>query len=191
MVGLQQDGINQRDAASERRIDARRTHRLQDQFAGFGREVPGIVRSLKANVRRWVDCRRLVRQVDRGRWRRRTISGRFVGDCFRGQQFSARDDGLLDVRLDDVFIEKSSGESLRYGKPHPEVYLNACDALSVEPQHCVAIEDSFVGLLAAKAAKMKTIVIPEHSLADQKHFVIADRLLGSLEELTPEILQSL
>jgi len=63
--------------------------------------------------------------------------------------------------------------------------------LGVEPQRCVAIEDSFVGLLAAKAAQMKTIVVPESSMADQKHFVIADRQLASLEELTQELLQSL
>lgn len=95
------------------------------------------------------------------------------------------------LRLEGVFTEKSSGEKLRYGKPHPEVYLNACDALSVKPQNCVAIEDSFVGLLAAKAAQMKTIVIPEPSVADQKHFVIADKKLRSLEELTLEMIQSL
>lgn len=95
------------------------------------------------------------------------------------------------LHLDGVFVERSSGERLRYGKPHPEVYLNACDALNVQPQHCVAIEDSFVGLLAAKAAQMKTIVVPEHSVADQNRFVIADKLLSSLEELTLDILQSL
>lgn len=98
---------------------------------------------------------------------------------------------IATLRLDGVFAVKSSGEQLQYGKPHPEVYLNACDALSIEPQHCVAIEDSFVGLLAAKAAQMKTIIIPEASVADQKNFVIADRQLGSLQELTIEILHSL
>jgi hypothetical protein len=38
---------------------------------------------------------------------------------------------------------------------------------------------------------MKTIVIPEQSMASQQRFVIADRRLASLEELAPEILQSL
>jgi len=38
---------------------------------------------------------------------------------------------------------------------------------------------------------MKTIVIPEASVADQENFVIADRQLASLQELTFEILQSL
>jgi sugar-phosphatase len=95
------------------------------------------------------------------------------------------------LKLEGVFSVKTSGESLRYAKPHPEVYLNACAALEVEPQECVAIEDSFIGLIAAKAAQMKTIVIPEQSMASQQRFVIADRRLASLEELAPEILQSL
>ncbi|APZ92139.1 hexitol phosphatase HxpB [Fuerstiella marisgermanici] len=91
------------------------------------------------------------------------------------------------LQMKDVFLVKTSAEHLRYGKPHPEVYLNACDALNVQPYHCVAIEDSFVGLLAAKAALMKTIVVPERSAADDKQFVIADHQLASLEELTPEL----
>jgi sugar-phosphatase len=95
------------------------------------------------------------------------------------------------LRLDGIFEVKMSGANLRYGKPHPEVYLNACDALGVDPTRCVAIEDSFVGLLAAKAAQMKTIVIPEPSLAGDGRFIIADQQLASLEELTPELLRSL
>lgn len=95
------------------------------------------------------------------------------------------------LQLDGVFDVKVSGAKLRYAKPHPEVYLNACDELDVPPGQCVAIEDSFIGLLAAKAAQMKTIVIPEPSMADQAQFVIADEQLASLEELTPQLLRSL
>jgi hypothetical protein len=36
IVGSQQDGVNQRNAASEQRIDYRGTYRLQDEFADFG-----------------------------------------------------------------------------------------------------------------------------------------------------------
>jgi mannitol-1-/sugar-/sorbitol-6-/2-deoxyglucose-6-phosphatase len=95
------------------------------------------------------------------------------------------------LRLEDTFSAKLSGEALRYGKPHPEVYLNACQALDLEPQRCVALEDSFVGLLAAKSAQMKTIVIPAPSVANQLCFAIADQQFASLEELTPESLQLL
>tara|TARA_R110002167_G_scaffold155614_1_gene350093 strand:+ start:977 stop:1093 length:117 start_codon:yes stop_codon:yes gene_type:complete len=38
---------------------------------------------------------------------------------------------------------------------------------------------------------MKTIIIPEDSLAGQQHFVIADGKLASLEELNAEVRQSL
>ena len=92
--------------------------------------------------------------------------------------------------LNDVFQVIVSGAQLRYSKPHPEVYLNAGDALGVQPQRCLALEDSFIGLLAAKAAQMKTIVIPETAAANQKHFVIADRQLTSLQELTVDLLNS-
>lgn len=95
------------------------------------------------------------------------------------------------LELDGVFEAVLSAEGLAYGKPHPEVYLNAANALEVSPLDCVALEDSFTGLLAAKAAQMKTIVIPETSQANQERFVIADQKLKSLEEITPELLQAL
>ncbi len=95
------------------------------------------------------------------------------------------------LNLTDVFEATLSAEDLRFGKPHPEVYLNACDALDVPPQECVALEDSFTGLLAAKAAQMKTIVVPDPTAKDQSRFVIADTILASLEEVTPELLRSL
>lgn len=95
------------------------------------------------------------------------------------------------LQLEGIFDAHLSGDKLRYPKPHPEVYLIACEALETEPQHCLAIEDSFVGLLAAKSAQMKTIVIPEPAVADQKQFVIADRKLTSLLQVTPQLLRSL
>lgn len=98
---------------------------------------------------------------------------------------------IQSLELEGIFDVELSGDKLRYAKPHPEVYLNACEALETQPQHCLAIEDSFIGLLAAKSAQMKTIVIPEPAAAEQKQFVIADRQLASLEQLTPQLLQSL
>lgn len=53
-------------------------------------------------------------------------------------------------------------------------YLNDCDDLGIEPGRCVATEESFVGLLAAKAAQMKVVVIPKHSMAGDGRIVIAD-----------------
>lgn len=95
---------------------------------------------------------------------------------------------LTALGLDDWFEQRHSAEHLKYGKPHPEVYLNAAEGLGIDPQHCVALEDSFTGLLAAKSAQMRTIVVPEHQVADQNHWVISDIKLHSLNELTLEML---
>ncbi len=98
---------------------------------------------------------------------------------------------LQALKLENTFSAILSAEKLAYGKPHPEVYLNAAQALNVAPQNCIALEDSFTGLLAAKAAQMKTIVIPETSQSEKPHFVIADHKLSSLEQVSAQLLAGL
>ncbi|QDV26392.1 hexitol phosphatase HxpB [Aureliella helgolandensis] len=95
------------------------------------------------------------------------------------------------LKLDGVFEVKMSGAELPYAKPHPAVYLNVCNALGVQPTRAVALEDSFIGLLAAKSAQMKTIVIPESTVANDQRFLIADRQLNSLQEISDQLLESL
>ena len=51
------------------------------------------------------------------------------------------------------------------------------------PETCVAVEDSVNGVLAAKAAKMTCLAIPDPGMADDPRFVLADAVLGSLAEL--------
>lgn len=47
------------------------------------------------------------------------------------------------------------------GKPHPDPYLKAAEALGVDPQDCLALEDSHNGVRAAAAAGMMTIMVPD------------------------------
>jgi HAD superfamily hydrolase (TIGR01549 family) len=65
-----------------------------------------------------------------------------------------------------------------YGKPHPAVYLKVAKKLSVKPTNCLVLEDSVTGLIAAKAAAMKTIVIPED--ATDSRFTLADKIFISM-----------
>jgi beta-phosphoglucomutase-like phosphatase (HAD superfamily) len=46
-------------------------------------------------------------------------------------------------------------------KPHPEPYLTAASRLGVEPERCLALEDSFSGVRAAHAAGMQTVMVPD------------------------------
>ncbi|MGF1688965.1 hexitol phosphatase HxpB [Photobacterium japonica] len=95
------------------------------------------------------------------------------------------------LNLTGRFAAVLSAEPLRFGKPHPEVYINAADALGVPPHACVAFEDSVNGLLAAKAAQMKGIAIPELAYANDPRWAIADRKLSSLLEVNSDVLNSL
>ena len=47
------------------------------------------------------------------------------------------------------------------GKPHPETFLVAAKLLGARPSHCVAVEDSHLGVRAAVAAGMSTVMIPD------------------------------
>jgi mannitol-1-/sugar-/sorbitol-6-/2-deoxyglucose-6-phosphatase len=76
-----------------------------------------------------------------------------------------------------------SAEEEPYGKPHPGVYLTTAAKLGVPPLRCCAIEDSPNGVLAAKAAKMACVAIPEATLADDPRIRIADRVVSTLGDL--------
>ena len=67
-------------------------------------------------------------------------------------------------------------------KPAPDLYLAAVDALGADPRRSVAFEDSHNGSLAAKAASMWCVVVPNDITADQD-FSHADLLVKTLEEV--------
>lgn len=86
--------------------------------------------------------------------------------------------------LHHFFQATCSAEFLPLAKPHPQVYLNAAAALDVSPQHCLALEDSVTGLIAAKAARMRCIAVPDSAHRHAPGYAIADHVLNSLTELT-------
>ena len=94
---------------------------------------------------------------------------------------------LINVVVDKLNIRSylhaiTSAESLAYGKPHPQVFINCAEELSVPPNQCIVFEDSFNGLIAAKAAKMKCVVVPHHSVYHRPHWNAADLITKSLHE---------
>jgi sugar-phosphatase len=95
------------------------------------------------------------------------------------------------LELHEYFQVVCSAGELKYPKPHPEVYINAANALQVDARECLALEDSFSGLLAAKAAQMKAIAIPEASTAHLDKWAIADKQFSSLLDITRNTLHEL
>ncbi|KAA0112737.1 HAD family phosphatase [Mycolicibacterium sp. P9-22] len=52
------------------------------------------------------------------------------------------------------------GDEVPEGKPSPDPYLRAAALLGLEPEQCLAIEDSVTGTTAAEAAGCAVLVIP-------------------------------
>ena len=73
-----------------------------------------------------------------------------------------------------------AGDVVANKKPAPDVYLLAATTMALEPARCVVIEDSSIGLAAAKAAGMKCI-ITKSSYADREDFTIADEVVDDLD----------
>jgi HAD superfamily hydrolase (TIGR01509 family) len=100
----------------------------------------------------------------------------------------------------DLFLELSglarridvalSSEEVERGKPYPDVYLEVARRLGAEPAACAAVEDSSNGIKAARAAGMAVIALPNpHYPPGEEELAGADARIGSLHELTPELVE--
>jgi len=91
---------------------------------------------------------------------------------------------LTMFELRDNFDALASAEKLTYSKPHPQVYLDCAAKLGVDPIACVALEDSVNGMIASKAARMRSIVVPAEENQQDVRYALADVKLHSLTDLT-------
>ena len=103
---------------------------------------------------------------------------------------------LIDVVVDKLGIRNylrsiESAAELPYGKPHPQVYLNCAEALKSHPTECICFEDSFNGLIAAKAARMKCVVVPAAHESKNEKFNAADLKISSLMNFNSLLMQTL
>jgi HAD superfamily hydrolase (TIGR01509 family) len=88
----------------------------------------------------------------------------------------------------DFFAAVFSAQDDTYGKPHPAIYIRSAEFMGVSPEACWVIEDSVHGMVSAKAAKMKVIVIPDSETHQDKRWGLADIHLGSMKEFSMDIL---
>jgi HAD superfamily hydrolase (TIGR01509 family) len=71
---------------------------------------------------------------------------------------------LTEIALDtlgrELFAASVCGDEVVHPKPHPEPYLTAAALVGANPEHCVAIEDSPLGIASAEAAGCVVLAVP-------------------------------
>jgi HAD superfamily hydrolase (TIGR01509 family) len=103
---------------------------------------------------------------------------------------------LIDLALElgglaPFFAVTVSSEEVARGKPAPDVYLEAVRRLGLESKRAAAVEDSRNGIRSAHAAGLRVIAIPNaHFPPDDESLALADILLDSLTDLTPDVVAS-
>jgi HAD superfamily hydrolase (TIGR01509 family) len=120
----------------------------------------------------------------------------FIGKNFKIGLATSSPHSLIDVVIDKLGIRNylhaiTSAAGLDYGKPHPQVYLNCARELNSSPLECICFEDSFPGMIAAKAARMKCVVVPARHESQAPRFNAADLKLSSLQNFNELLLQGL
>ncbi|XP_006651553.2 CBBY-like protein [Oryza brachyantha] len=78
-----------------------------------------------------------------------------------------------------------AGDVVPRKKPDPAIYILASTTLGVDPSSCVVVEDSTIGLAAAKAAGMKCIVTKSGYTAEED-FGTADAVFDCIGD-PPEV----
>lgn len=89
-----------------------------------------------------------------------------------------KQNGILDY-FDDVIC----GDEVEHGKPAPDVFINACHKLKINPQEALVLEDSEAGIQAAYSANISVICIPDMKYPDNEYQQKTTCILNSLKDV--------
>jgi beta-phosphoglucomutase len=105
---------------------------------------------------------------------------------------NAADTGFILERFDlrRFFTAVVTREQYRAPKPAPDAFTTAAARLARPPGCCVVIEDAYKGVVAAAAAGCACLAFP-HDYTIGNDFSRADRVIDTLDEATPELIDSL
>lgn len=68
---------------------------------------------------------------------------------------------LTDAGIIEYFQVVIGGDMVSRSKPQPDIFLKACEELGVAPEEAFAIEDSYNGIRAAAAGKLRPLMVPD------------------------------
>ena len=78
-----------------------------------------------------------------------------------------------------------TGDMVKRGKPHPEIFLTAAARLGADPAACIGVEDSNNGIRSVYAAGMRAVFVPDLTPLDQDVQSMIWKTCESLTDLIP------
>lgn len=90
---------------------------------------------------------------------------------------------LKQLNLLDKFSTLLCGDMVRKGKPDPEIYQKASQALGLKPEQCIALEDSPNGIISAYRAGCHAVMIPDLSQPEDDLKPYLTACLSSLDQV--------
>ena len=80
-----------------------------------------------------------------------------------------------------------TGDMVERGKPFPDIFLKAAEAVQTDPARCLAVEDSPAGAAAASAAGMRVLLVPDIAIITQETIDRCFMVCKSLAEALPKL----
>lgn len=97
---------------------------------------------------------------------------------------------IRDAHLMEFFDRLVCGDMLKKSKPEPDIYLMACESLSVAPREAAAIEDSYNGIRSAYRAGLTPIMVPDMVQPDEEMRRLARVICKDLREVKEWIIKT-
>ena len=93
------------------------------------------------------------------------------------------DEILKNADLTKYFDDTICGDEVTHGKPHPEIFLTACQKLNVKPEEALVLEDSEAGILAAYDGHIDVICVPDMKYPEPQFVKKVTKIVDSLDEV--------
>ena len=90
---------------------------------------------------------------------------------------------LSPLGLYDKFDKICSGYEVKHGKPAPDIYLYGAEKIGINPENCLAVEDSPTGIKSASSAKCMSVIVPDLDEPNEETLSMSFARADDLSEL--------
>ncbi len=90
---------------------------------------------------------------------------------------------LTQNQAENAFDQMVFGTEVKRGKPHPDIFIKACEYAKEPPENCLVLEDSEAGIQAASAAGIDVICIPDMKMPAETFRKMTAAELSSLKDV--------